>query len=58
MLPVGMGDKGEWRVRRGTLWEGTVAYAAGVPQPCERCGGVPESVIEIVEVVVESPAAG
>ena len=54
------------RARRGlitlvdvtTLPDGTVAYAADAPQPCERCGVVPESVIKIVEVVVESPAAG
>jgi hypothetical protein len=37
--------------------EGAVADAADAPQPCERCGVVPEPVIEIVEVVVESPAA-
>jgi len=54
------------RARRGlitlvdvtTLPDGTVAYAADAPQPCERCGVVPEAVVEIVEVVVESPAAG
>ena len=40
------------------LPDGTVADAADAPQPCERCGVVPESVIEIVEVVVESRAAG
>ena len=39
------------------LPDGTVAYPADVPEPCERCGVVPESVVEIVEVVVESPAA-
>ena len=54
------------RARRGLiaivdvtpLPDGTVAYPADVPEPCERCGVVPESVVEIVEVVVESPAAG
>ena len=54
------------RARRGLiaivdvtpLPDGTVAYPADAPQPCERCGAVPESVIEIVEVVVESRAAG
>ena len=38
--------------------EGMVADAADAPMPCERCGAVPEAVVEIVEVVVESPAAG
>ena len=38
--------------------EGMVADAADAPMPCERCGVVPESAIEIVEVVVESPAPG
>jgi hypothetical protein len=36
--------------------EGMVADAADAPMPCERRGVVPESVIEIVEVVIESPA--
>jgi hypothetical protein len=36
------------------LPRGTVAYPAYAPRPCERCGVVPASV---VEVVVESPAA-
>jgi hypothetical protein len=52
------------RARRGLiaivdvtpLPDGTAAYAADAPLPCERCGVVPESVIEIVEVVVEGPA--
>jgi len=35
----------------------TVAYANDAHKPCERCGVVPESVTETVEVVVESPAA-
>ena len=38
--------------------EGTVVHPVDVPEPCERCGVVPESVIEIAEVVVESRAAG
>ena len=38
--------------------EGMVADAADAPRPCEWCGVVPESVIEIVEIVVESPATG
>ena len=38
--------------------EGMVAGAADAPLPCERCGAVPESVVEVVEVVVESRAAG
>ena len=54
------------RARRGLtamvdvtpLQEGMVADAADAPMPCERCGVVPESAIEIVEVVVESPAPG
>ena len=32
--------------------------AADAPLPCERCGAAPEAVVVIVEVVVESPAAG
>ena len=54
------------RARRGLiamvdatpLQDGAVAYSADLPEPCERCGAVPESVVEVVEVVVESRAAG
>jgi hypothetical protein len=38
------------------LRDGTAAYPADAPQPCKRCGVVPESVIEVVEEVVEGPA--
>jgi hypothetical protein len=37
--------------------DGTTTWPAGAPQPCARCGRVPESLIEIVAVVVESTTA-
>jgi hypothetical protein len=35
------------------LPEGSVAVHSEEPQPCARCGQVPEHIIEIVEVVVK-----
>jgi hypothetical protein len=40
------------------LPDGMLAYGIDVPKPCKRCGVVPESIIEIVEVVVEGQASG
>ena len=72
-LLIGCGvAKSQAAGRPRSLWLQTTFYAsrndahrippaqtpADAPQPCERCGVVPESVIEIVEVVVESQAAG
>ena len=37
------------------LPDGTVAPVEGEPQPCVRCGQVPEQIIEVVEVI--EPAA-
>jgi hypothetical protein len=34
--------------------DGTLRSVSGDPQPCERCGEVPEAVVEIVEVVVST----
>jgi hypothetical protein len=34
--------------------DGTLTYPEGGPAPCGVCGVVPEFVIEVVEVVVES----
>jgi hypothetical protein len=50
------------RERRGLIWihtsrevpDGMVVHSEGTPLPCARCGLVPEQVLEIVEVVVES----
>ncbi len=36
--------------------DGSVVFEEPAPAPCRRCGQVPEHVVEIVEVVVESPA--
>jgi hypothetical protein len=33
--------------------DGSLAPDQGGPAPCARCGGVPERIIQIVEVVVE-----
>jgi hypothetical protein len=34
--------------------DATRSSVTGEPQPCERCGDVPEEVIELVEVVVST----
>jgi hypothetical protein len=31
-----------------------VVLADGAPQPCERCGELPEEVVEIVEVIMHT----
>jgi hypothetical protein len=36
------------------LPDGSTVPERGGPEPCARCGGVPERIIQIVEVVVES----
>jgi hypothetical protein len=36
--------------------DGTVPEPEGLPEPCERCGEVPEKVLHIIEEVVPSPA--
>jgi hypothetical protein len=36
--------------------DGLLAYGIDVTKPCEHCGVVPESIIEIVDVVVENRA--
>jgi hypothetical protein len=48
--------------RRGRLWirtsrqqpDGTVIHGGDAPVPCVHCGLVPEQILEIIEVVVES----
>jgi hypothetical protein len=39
------------------LPDGTETYPEDAPQPCARCAVVPEFIVEVVEAVVESPAA-
>ena len=51
------------RDRRGQMFvrvaerlpDGTVADGDDLPQPCARCGQIPERVIQVVETVVEPP---
>ena len=39
--------------------DGTVAWEEDGPPPCAGCGAIPELIIEVIEVVVESrDAAG
>jgi hypothetical protein len=38
------------------LPDGTVVAVEDEPQPCARCGQVPEQIIEVIESVVESPS--
>jgi hypothetical protein len=40
-------------IRRQNL-DGTCSSVNGEPLPCERCGNVPEELIEMVEVVVST----
>jgi hypothetical protein len=50
------------RDRRGDLvlhvrrqkTDGTVHPVTGAPQPCGRCGQVPEEVIDVVEVIINT----
>jgi hypothetical protein len=59
LLPAGCPD---CRHRRDLIWihtaceepDGTVVDSEGAPLSCGRCGSVPEQILEIVEVVVES----
>jgi hypothetical protein len=37
--------------------DGTISSETDDPQPCERCGEVPEEIIEIVDVLVETHEA-
>jgi hypothetical protein len=32
--------------------DGTLRSVSGEPRPCQRCGKVPEDVVELIEVVV------
>jgi hypothetical protein len=36
--------------------DGTITEPEGPPSVCARCGEVPEQVVRVVEVVVDSPA--
>ncbi|HEY7159180.1 MAG TPA: hypothetical protein VH575_34870 [Gemmataceae bacterium] len=37
------------------LPDGTVVPQEEEPQPCARCGQVPEQIIEVIETVVDEP---
>jgi hypothetical protein len=38
------------------LADGTIVSAEDSPLPCERCGQVPEQIVEVIETVVEPSA--
>ena len=62
-MKVRPGDCAACRARHGLLVvlsaranaDGTVVPCEAEPEPCARCGNVPERIVQIVEVVVNSP---